>query len=204
MAVNNHFWQLWFYLGFAEIVTLVILSSSSLISWSIPLESNLSHLLFSYPEGTDSFELLFTLEMSIERLGWWLLICGFFLRWSKSSLFLHPFIRCVRASTGTPHLGFGNKQMNRHSHLTVQAQLLRALPLTRWGPVFVCVTHRNQGQMTLGRCWHFHFLFSFPGHEFFKPTASREFLFHARGLSLYAWGKRFLSIWISSDLKLSS
>lgn len=78
MAVNNHFRDPWLHLGFAEVVTLVILSSSSLISWNIPLERNLPHLLFSYPKGTDSFELLFTLAMSIERLSWWLLICGFF------------------------------------------------------------------------------------------------------------------------------
>lgn len=53
-------WGLW------KNCDIVILSLSSFISWNIPLEGNLPHLLFRCPEGTDSFGLLFTLGISIE------------------------------------------------------------------------------------------------------------------------------------------
>lgn len=37
--------------GVCKNCDIVILASSSFIGWNIPLEKNLPHLLFSYPEG---------------------------------------------------------------------------------------------------------------------------------------------------------
>lgn len=81
--------------------------------------------------------------------------------------------------------------MNQSSHLIVWARLLQALPLTGWGLVGVCQSNETVDIP----------IFLFPLSDL---IVFGEFLLCAKELVLYAWGKRFLSIWISSDLKLHS
>lgn len=81
----------------------------------------------------------------------------------------------------------------------VWAQLLQALPLTRWSPVCLFVSQCNQGETIL--LYFLYFPTSLFLIKYFQLLSSEEYLLDARGLNLYAWDK---STGIFSDLKLHS
>lgn len=178
-------------LGVCKNRDIVILPSSPFIIWNIPLERNLPHLLFSYPQGTDSFEFLFTRELSSEwTIG---LLVSNRLIWSLIESNLPPLLlRSFVILTGLCCFPRMSRIWEQTAELRSQSSHCidtAASGLTfDWVEPCVLVSQCNQGEMT-SDCWHFRFLPSFPGHVFSNLYSFWRVLVLCQGIKPLCWGQ---------------